>query len=80
MKVLKEVFKRGDKVRLKKEATITNGKESVTLWGSDDWPSKITLVCISNEKDGYVDVTGPGISSVHLLAERLRLETPDDLD
>jgi len=74
------VFKRGDKVRLKKDATFTDGKESVTLWGSDHWPSKITLVCISDEKNGYVDVGAPGISGAHLLAERLMPETLYDLD
>ncbi len=74
------MFKRNDKVRLKKEVTLTDGEERITLWGSDEWPSNTTLVCISDEKDGYVDVIGPGISGAHLLAERLRLETPDDFD
>lgn len=74
------MFKRNDKVRLKREVTLTDGKESITLWGSDDWPSKITLICISDAKGGYVDVAGPGISNAHLVVERLRLEMPDDLD
>lgn len=75
-----EMFKIGDKVRLKEEVTLTGGKESITLWESNIWPSKATLICISDEKDGYVDVGAPGISGAHLLAERLRLETPDDFD
>lgn len=74
------MFKWGDKIRLKEDVTIADGQESITLWGSDDYPSKTTLICIADEKDGYVDLAGPGISNAHLLAERLRLETPDDLD
>lgn len=74
------MFKWGNKLRLKKDMKFKKGEESVTLWGSDDWPSKITLVCIADQKDEYVDVTGPGLSGAHLLAERLRLETSDDFD
>ncbi len=73
------MFKKVDRVRLKKDAKFNNGQESITLFGSDQWPSNMTLNCISNEKDGYVDVAGPGITA-HLLAERLRPETADDLD
>lgn len=74
------MLKKSNKVRLKEDAEFKNGEESITLLGSDGYPSKMTLVCISDENDGYVDVSGPGISNAHLLAVRLRLETPDDLD
>lgn len=74
------MFKRADKVRLKKNGVeFKNGEESIRLSGSDPWPSNLTLVCISDEKDRYVDVAGSGISA-RLLAKRLRLETPKDLD
>ncbi len=75
------MFKRNDKVRLKEEVTLyRQGRKRYSVGITDGWPSKITLTCASDEKDGYVDVVGAGISGAHLLAERLRLETADDLD
>lgn len=74
------MFKCGDKVRLKKDVKLCNGEEYVVLWGSDGYPSKVTLLCVADEKDGYVDVIAAGFKGMHLLAKRLRHETADDLD
>lgn len=73
------MLKKGNRVRLREESKFTKGQESIVLFGSDRYPSKMSLICVSNEEDGYVDVVGPGITA-HLLAEKLRPETPDDLD
>lgn len=74
------MLKVSDKVRLKEDVEFKNGEESVILAGSDGWPTQLTLICISDEKDRYVDVSAFGIRSARLLAERLRPETPDDFD
>ncbi len=73
------MLKKGNKVRLREDTEFKNGKENVRLSGSDQWPPNMTLVCFSDENNGCVGVAAPGITA-HLLAERLRLETPDDLD
>lgn len=75
-----KMFKMADKVRLKEDVELKNGEESICLSGSNLWPSYLTLICISDEKNGYIYVAGYGIRSAHLLTERLRHETPDDLD
>lgn len=74
------MFRMGDRVRLKNDIEFKKGIENVVLAGSDVWPTQLTLVCISDEKDGYVDISAFGIRNARLSAERLRLETPDDLD
>ncbi len=74
------MLEKGNKVRLKQNVKFKNRNgENVVLLGSDEQPVSLTLVCTSNEKDGHVDVAGFGVIA-HLLAERLRPETQDDLD
>jgi hypothetical protein len=73
------MFNKLDKVRLREDTEFSKGDESITLLGSDGWPSKMTMVCISDEENGYVNIAGPGVKA-RLLAEKLRFETPEDLD